>query len=345
MSGIESPVTNTVPDSLNGHPWGVLIPWDQQVREDTLAVIDRACPPGSRLHDPVRAIVTTALQQQGPLSNRLFALAVLGAISGNPAPAVPVAVASTLWFAGTEALDDLVDAAPGDHGSAHELLIGGVLCLGVLPEAAVEGPGVPAELARGWRRDLGWSTVAAGAGQLDDTARDSEALTWERVMRAYTGKTGAGYGRDARMAARAAVTDPRALEAWTVLGQLLGVLRQVHNDNADVTPETDEDLANGTPTLLLAHALASADPRERNRMHTLRTAARADLTARAELRALLHCPPVVDGYRRRVGALHSRARNLLDHLADASPYRDAIGNRIAQSALLGMPEPAGAGSE
>ncbi|WP_231406168.1 hypothetical protein [Streptomyces clavuligerus] len=111
MSGIESPVTNTVPDSLNGHPWGVLIPWDQQVREDTLAVIDRACPPGSRLHDPVRAIVTTALQQQGPLSNRLFALAVLGAISGNPAPAVPVAVASTLWFAGTEALDDLVDAA------------------------------------------------------------------------------------------------------------------------------------------------------------------------------------------------------------------------------------------
>ncbi|MFE5301377.1 polyprenyl synthetase family protein [Streptomyces sp. NPDC056632] len=301
------------------------------------------CPPTSHLHAPVTAIVRAARAAQGPESNRLLPLAVLGAISGDPAPAAPVCVVSSLWSAGAEAVDDLVDLGAAAEPVAAtltpaELLVAGTVCLTQLPALAIERLDIPEALARQWRRDLAEGTLTSADGQLADTARDPHALDWGRVMRAYRAKTGSSYARDALMAARCAVDEPAALRAWHVLGQLLGVLRQVHNDNAERTPEDDEDLANGTPTLLLSHALEAASPEERGRLFELRSLAREDLGARAELRGLLHMSSCVAGYRARIGALHARAHGLLERLAEPSPYRTVIRSRIDDSAALAIPE-------
>ncbi|MEU8527069.1 polyprenyl synthase [Streptomyces sp. NPDC048629] len=244
---------------------------------------------------------------------------------------------STLWNAGAEALDDLVDGGGDSALTPNERLVAGTACLALLPALAIDRLAAPEALGRLWLRDLAEHTVESAEGQLADTSRDPGALAWARVMRAYAGKTGANYARDAVMAARCAVEDPGQLRGWQVLGQLLGVLRQTHNDNDVRPPEDDEDLANGTPTLLLAHALEASSPAERERLLALRTAARTSVLARADLRSLLHAPPVVTGYRRRIGALRRSALDLLEWLAEPSPFRAAIAARIDDSAVLAIP--------
>src|SRR5205814_1498076 len=127
-------------------------------------------------------------------------------------------------------------------------------------------------------------------GQLADLARGPSALTWPHVMATYVGKTGAAYERDAVMAAQLGVTDETTLRGWRTYGQLFGVLRQAHNDNTGCVPAVDKDLANGTPTLLLAHALDALPEAEREHLLELRTAAMTDPEARANMREALHRP-------------------------------------------------------
>jgi heptaprenyl diphosphate synthase len=324
-------------------PWEHVRQWEPQVSAATDEVVAEFCSPASHLYGPVTALVRTAREAEGPGSNRLFPLAVLGALSDDPTPAVPVCVVSSLWSAGTEAVDDFMDAGTALDSPATaaltptQLLAAGTICTTVLPALAVERLAGHDSLARHWQRDLAESTLASAEGQLADLDRDRGALDWARVMRAYAGKTGAGYARDALMAARCATDDPQRLRGWHVLGQLLGILRQMHNDNDERTPDDDEDLANGTPTLLLAHVMETADTADRERVLELRAAALRYPAARAELRALLHAPEYIAGYRTRIGALRHKAGGLLNHLAGPSPFREAIQARIDDSAVLAVP--------
>ncbi|MFI1980783.1 polyprenyl synthetase family protein [Streptomyces wedmorensis] len=329
-----------------GSAWSGLATWEPQVSAGIDKVLADTCPPGSRLHRATVQILKSAQACQGPDSNRFLPLAVLGAISGDPAPAVPVAVLSTIWFAGAEAIDDLTDAALSDSQARaltpHELMTAGITCLTVIPVAATSRFGLPESVAAQWREELTSSSLRSAEGQIADTTRDTDALTWSRVMRTYDAKTGTAYGRDCVMAASLAmdVADPEALTAWRTLGRLLGVLRQVHNDNAPVQPEQNEDLVNGTPTLLLAHALSNPDLTQQARLHELRRAALHDPAARAHLHQHLWTPSVQSGYVRRLGAVHQRAVTLLEGLAAPSAYRDAIRSRIDVSIACAVALPA-----
>jgi heptaprenyl diphosphate synthase len=289
--------------------------------------------------------VQQAHEGQGRNSNRMFPLAVLGALTGDPEPAVPVGVVSTVWWAGAEALDDLSDVMAGAVPvsltglTPTELLIGGVACLELIPRQFIDRCPLPDDVRSAWSAEMIAASVAAASGQLADVARDAGALGWARVMATYVGKTGAAYARDAVMAAQLVTHDAATIGAWRAFGQLFGVLRQMRNDNAQANPEHDEDLANGTPTLLLAHALETGTPARTAELLELRAAARRSVEARAALRHLLHAPDIASGYTGKLHAAYHLACSLLDSVAGPSIYRDALRSRMGATVRLAAPQP------
>jgi hypothetical protein len=330
-------------------PWETLAVWEGQVVDGITEAIQMACPSEPRLRAALTRIVSaqTDARAQSPL--RLFAAAVHGAVTGSAEAALPVCVVSSLWWAGAEALDDMSDASgrpstmdgsvagSPDRLSDADLLTASIACMSVVPQAYLASSSVPDSLRLAWIAETARGSLAAAEGQLADLAREPSALTWAHVMRAYVGKTGAAYGRDAVMAAQLTTTEPAILHAWRTFGQLFGVLRQTHNDNTDGDPVHDEDLANGTPTLLLAHALGLLPPGERERLLELRFAAMRHPAARVRMRAALQRPAVVSGYRDKLRALHNRACLLLERLTGPSDYRSVLRSWIDASYLLALP--------
>ena len=325
-------------------PWRILTDWRQPVAEMIIEAIEAACSTGSPLHKPM-TLLAASVQSEGRMANRLLPLAVLGTLTGSPGPAVPVCAMSTLWWAGAEALDDLTDAPREQHGptrlSPAELMIGGVACMDLVPQLLLARLDLAEPLRRMWLADLAECSLHAAEGQLADLSHDASRLTWSQVMRAYVGKTGAAYARDVVMAARLADPDDAAIRGWQAFGHLFGVLRQLRNDNALESPEHNEDLINGTPTLLLAHALETASSSLRDHLLDLRTRATNDVSARVELHACLHDAETTTGYLNRLAGLHKQACALLEHLTGPSAYRDIVRAAIDTTVALAAPQPGG----
>jgi hypothetical protein len=295
-----------------------LVWWAEEVTAGLHEVVDTVCGHGSRLSRLIMALVN---REPSPV-HRLLSLVVLAALTGDPEPALPVCLVSRLWWAGVDALDDLVDgqAGGGPDLSPQQIMVAATACIAVAP--AVPGVRrVPGEVRRDWERELTRTTVAAAEGQLAEQLGDTEEPSWARAMASYRDKNGAAYARDAVMAARLATDDPAALRGWRAFGALFGVLRQLRNDCEPVAPQDDEDLANGVFTLKLAHAFQDAKPDRRACLSVLRARARDDTAARAELRRALADPDVAQSYGRKVQALGSQARLLLNELALPTAHR------------------------
>jgi hypothetical protein len=303
--------------------------WLDAAQLRTRAEIDAVCADHRSLHRTVHGLVIADRAAASPF--RLLGPAVLGALTGAAEAALPVSVVSRLWWVGAQLLDDLADGTPDPAGtklSAAEAVLVGMACGTLLPLAVVDRQPLAEQIRRDWRASLIATSLHATAGQLDDLADGQEEPGWTAVMARYRGKTGAPYGRDATMAARLSTSDESALRAWQVFGELFGVLRQLANDNQPHS--IAEDLANGTSTLLFAHALEVSAPSRRMRLIELRDAARA-----GEGDALLDAlrdPAISDGYAERVTAIRRRGCALLDRLAPESPYRVLLHKLLHASA-------------
>jgi heptaprenyl diphosphate synthase len=329
--------------------------WLGRVDAEALAGVEAACQDRSGLRAGLCALLD---RYPGSVPSKLFGIAVAGALNGRPEEAVPVGAVSRLWWAGAQALDDLADAvdvpvapatpvtaagkaaarevtASAARDAASSVLLA-MACGTLVPFAVMDRQPLPPEIAESWRRTLLGTSLQATAGQLADLASFDGLCTWAHVIRSYRGKTGAPYGRDAVMAARLSTADPVALRAWRAFGELFGLLRQVANDAAHDGSGIEEDLANGTLTLLLAHALETADPETHERLLRLRIRARRDPDARTELSAALRRPGVQAGYADRIGALRDQACALLDRLAPACEHRDLLHHLLHGSAQLAV---------
>jgi hypothetical protein len=295
--------------------------WAQSVTDHIGEALAIASSSSSELHRLLRVLGANP-QAEIPARHRLLPLAIHGALTGDPSPAVSVCVVSTLWWAGAELLDDLADQ-PSAANSVADMVVG-IACLSAVPQLFIESLGLPAELRSQWSAELSQSSLRAAEGQIGDLAREPASLTWQRVMVSYSGKTGAAYERDAAMTCQLVGLEDEQTKGWRAFGRVFGVLRQLSNDHVHVAPELDEDLANGTPTLLLAHALGVASPGTRLRILQLRQAALRDLSSREGLRRLLNEPEFQEGYRQRLLAMRREAGSLLDLLTDPSEHRELI---------------------
>jgi hypothetical protein len=306
-----------------------LVRWTEQVTAELREVVDTLCGHGTRLSRLIMALVN---QKPSP-AHRLLSLTVLGALTGDPEPAVPVCLVSRLWWAGVDALDDLVDGQAGGDSdlSPQQVMVAAAACI-ALSQAVPGVFRVPGKIRREWHLEIARANAATVEGQLAEHLAETEEPSWARAMRSYRDKNGAVYGRDVAMAARLATDDRAALRGWRAFGSAFGVLRQLRNDRQVPPPADDVDLANGVFTLELAHALETAMPERRASLQSLRTQAKYDPAARTRLRCLLAEPDLSQAYGRKVRAMAGRARLLLNELATPSPHRDLLHHWVQISA-------------
>lgn len=286
--------------------------------------IRSACGPEKLLLWSVTQILDH--DQAGASPFRLMPLAIAGACGLRPADAVAVCAISRLWWVGAETLDDIADGefdSARMQMSATQAMIACTACLSLIPHKAAEMYAPSARLAAAWTGELTSSSLQCAEGQLRDLARADDAVSWKDAMRAYAGKTGAPYARDAAMAAMAAGLPDEQVRAWRSFGCLFGVLRQLANDRAG-DGDDNADLANGTPTLLLAHAFEHLPGPGRDRLARLRAAAASDLAQRQQLHAQLTGADLAVGYNGRIDAISGRLAAVLDRLAATSRYGDLL---------------------
>jgi heptaprenyl diphosphate synthase len=303
------------------------------VHDATIAAVDLACEPDSRLREAVHRLVDS--DASGSSVFRLLPFAVLGALGQEVDAAVAVCVPSRLWWVGAQALDDLMDghfdcAAVGL--TTAEATIASITCISLLPQLVIPHLNVPAAVVGAWARETLDASLRAASGQFDDVSAGEDDVSWRRVIKGYAGKSGAPYARDVAMTAMLALAGADEVRGWRAFGNLFGVLRQLANDRVPRAAEHDEDLANGTPTLLLAQLLETAEPHQRAELVALRARATEDVTARLAMRDRMMTSAVHESYQHRVHLLRRQCSALLSRLAPPSEHRDLIAWMVATSA-------------
>lgn len=292
----------------------------------------------------VRAVVAELLARRTfryPLS--VLPLIVHAVETGAVEPALPLAVVHELWWTSACCLDDLADSQgayrAGDLDESAALLAT-VIAGTPLPLSVVRSERIPepvrgtlsAEIIRCW-------TLAA-EGQLRDLQGQAAGATRDSVLAAYLGKSGAPFSMITAMAAELAGARQPRVELWREFGNVFGVLWQIFNDQEDILSGRDEDLRNGTVTLLLACALEEAAPGSTERASALHAAARHSARARADIAELLLAPAVLCRYAKAIDEFRDRAHRVLDELGGHDRYLSTLRDLVDRSSRM-LLEPRG----
>ncbi|MEV0666631.1 polyprenyl synthetase family protein [Actinomadura luteofluorescens] len=243
-------------------------------------------------------------------------LLVHGAETGEPGPAMPVAVLHLLWWASARCLHGLTGAAgaPAPAGAAGGRVLTALAVGGQLPGRLIAGLPVGAAVRAALADELSRAWVDAVDGQLRDLTERAPNATPESVLRGYEGRTGAPYAMAAASAARLAGADDRRVAGWRAYGRALGVLRRLADDQRDLASGRYEGLAGGTATYLLVHLLAELPPARRREALALHASARHSASARAEMASWMLDEEVAESYAASLAPLIGRAHGLLDML-------------------------------
>jgi heptaprenyl diphosphate synthase len=271
----------------------------------------------------------------GPPAAIRIPLLVHSAVTGDPAPAEPLAAALLLLYLGIDILDDLMDGTATPYwqpGSRADTLLVTSGLTGTLPYLAIANleaaPAVIVEL----QKILGRSLVRMAAGQLADVKQTSSAdVTPEDVERSVILKSGDMVALLAELGACLGGADPQQREAWASWGRALGTADQLRTDCAEIMVDPPgPDVRNGTRTLPIANLLALAEPAERRSILDLLDAARSSPEALEQLRSLLRSGGALYATGAAIEWHCNLARDALERAGPREPaaarLREAIAN-------------------
>ncbi|MFD0532811.1 hypothetical protein ACFQY7_02515 [Actinomadura luteofluorescens] len=243
-------------------------------------------------------------------------LLVHGAETGEPGPAMPVAVLHLLWWASARYLCDLTGAAgaPSPGGARRRgrvltaLAVGGQLPGRSSPACPPARPSAPR--SRTSCRAPGWTPSTAGSATSPSGRRTRPPSRYCAATRAGPRalRDGRGLGRAPRRSRRPpgrglAGVRPRPRRAAPLA-----------DDQRDLASGRYEDLAAGTATFLLVHLLAELPPARRREALALHASARHSASARAEMASWMLDEEVAESYAASLAPLIDRAHGLLDML-------------------------------
>jgi geranylgeranyl pyrophosphate synthase len=271
-------------------------------------------------------------------------LLVHAAITGDDAPAVPVAVAALLLYAAVELLDDLMDGdlAPAWSGyRTGEVMLAGSTLIATLPSLALVDLGIEGGMAATLQRTLARGLLAMSAGQQGDLAlTGSDDAPVEKVDAVAQGKSGAFPAMLAAMAARLADAPEEVIEQYGAMGRAIGTARQFRSDCHDLFgPRDSRDLMHGTRGLPIALHLQALAGAERADFLALLDTARRDAGAREAVRQRLlnagvplECAFLIDLYC-------AQARTALTACVPRPPAAARLHALVDEASFL-APEPA-----
>jgi geranylgeranyl pyrophosphate synthase len=216
-------------------------------------------------------------------------LLLYAALTGDPSPARPLAVVTTLVYLGAGALDDVADGECPGHWAGvpqRQIELVGALLLSALPQLALGRLGVSPATAMAMHEALAHGLAEMFTGQLADLAgARSQAVDPADVKASVVAKGGGEYAMFARLAALLAGSDAETVELCSLTGRAMGTAAQLASDCMDIFgPERSVDLSNGTRSLPIALHLRNLDGPSRTRFLHLLDEAQHDPSAQVAVR-------------------------------------------------------------
>lgn len=214
--------------------------------------------------------VLQRFEAKGSVTCVRFPLLILGALGVDHKRSSGLVVATTLFYAGVDLLDDVADGDLSEEdrrqGADYEFdLVAATLFFSLTCVALSEISDAPSQLL-----DLqntlmqGFTEMAAGQ-HTDLHFKNAFNVSSELVEDSVHGKSGAEFAMFAKLAATVARSTPDDVSLWEAFGRSYGVAAQLASDVMDLFgPDRSRDLANGARTLPLAlyiEAIESEDER------------------------------------------------------------------------------------
>ena len=238
-------------------------------------------------------------------------LLIYAGLQGEERPALPLAAATTLLFAGLDLFDDVADgdwpaSAPGRSVEQVNLTAATLLC--ALPQLALAELDAPPAVLAAMQRTLAEGLLRMSAGQQQDLASASairiRSTEIEAAVLAKSGEEPAIFGR---LAAQLAQAPEELVETCGELGRAIGAGGQLASDCYELfTDPAARDLAHGARTLPIVLHLERLEGDVRAEFLALLEQARRDAAARETVRQRLrsggqlrHCAFIVETWRQR----------------------------------------------
>jgi hypothetical protein len=259
-----------------------------------------------------------ATRVRAALPERVFPAVVAAALGTNPRRALPICVASALWWISADA-------------NAEDVQCGAALALRHLRTVRL-----PDSCKLQWYEEITRSTTSVIEARLANRGGHAGRLSRKSVLARHLGITGAAYARDAAMAAH--LVDEHPVDEWRGFGALYGLLRQLHADHARSTVDEDGNPQLVVPPLLVAHVFHQGNAAVRHELTRLRReASYGGLVRHGLLREILRSPRAVDAYAQDLRGLHGKARAVLDGLQTTDEAAAVLRSAVDSVLELTMP--------
>ena len=273
-------------------------------------------------------------------------LRAYAALCGDDAPAIPLAVATTLIYLGMDILDDLADGDLSEDWKEYrpeEITLLSITLLTALPLRLFASLPVPPTVRlqmialmadAGIRLSAGQGSDLAGAGQ--------ETVTVAEVVESVEGKSGGEMALFAALAAVLAGASPGQTAQFAAIGSAIGVAGQLLSDWGDLFASShSRDLASGTRTLPLAMYLERLKGEERQTFLALLDQARTSPDAQSAVRTQLETSGIPFQSAFAIETYCQRAHRLFREAALTHPAAvdlDTLINHLSLFKILSVSE-------
>ena len=267
---------------------------------------------------------------------------VYAAITGDEAPATPLAAACTLLYLGADLFDNVADGEllpcwQASNPALANLAAAALLCaLPPLAIARLEQNGVaPTRL---WRLTKMFAETLAtmSAGQYDDLIFSGQQnVTIASSRRMSEQKSGAEIGAFARAGAMLASDDARLIEEYAGFGTCIGTAAQIASDLGDIFGGApSRDLLNAKQTLPVLHALSTLQGEPLRRLRSLLISATLSGDCHQEVREVLQAAGSLRYVALVVEIFRQRALAFLKAAQPREPARSELFHLLANASLL-----------
>lgn len=266
-------------------------------------------------------------------------LLVHAAVAGEEGPAVPLAAACLLLYAGIDLLDDVMDgdlAPEWRRFHRAEPLLAAFTLVAALTHLVVVSLETAGERRVAMVRALARSGLLMSRGQQQDLRFSrSPQVTLAEAEASVIGKSGDFGALLATLAAQLAGASDEQIDHYAEFGRSLAIAAQIRSDLADLFGlPPSRDLSHGTRTVPVALALDRLHGQEREQLSALLERATHMPEVHPEIQRLLlslgvsaSCALIVEYYC-------AEARAALNQAAPLPPARDALDALIARCTLL-----------
>ncbi len=235
----------------------------------------------------ISAAASEAIRAGGKRFRPLLAILVCEAISGNPEPAFPVAMAYELAHSASLIQDDIIDESAMRHASpttykryglARAIMLSDSLIFEIFTLLArYEKTAVPKEGLVRLLELLGGAASLAAEGEMLEVALSRRGdIKEEEYTKVIKQKTGALFAASAASGAVVAGADEVTVDRMYEFGLSLGMAFQIGDDILDMSGDTQstgkptfKDIENNAGNVVLLHALSKADTMQKNTINSL----------------------------------------------------------------------------